>query len=247
MTSTTAALTEFFLIGVATPLTASCVLPLYPAFVGYLASASTGDRARSPALLGALVVAGVLSFMAVVGVVTVVLLGENVGIAVRQVSPFAFLLMTTVGLLLLVAPGSFSRIPTVEPPHLEYPTASAFGYGFFFGAIVIPCNPATITLFFARSTTVLGGLDNGFEAMLGFLAFGLGIGAPLLALALLSQPFSERITRTLARYSTPINRVVGGFLVLIGLYYLVYIFAFFPGTEGLEAPIKPTARAMLPV
>ncbi len=34
---------ELFLIGVATPLTAACVLPLYPAFVGYLAS--LGERA----------------------------------------------------------------------------------------------------------------------------------------------------------------------------------------------------------
>lgn len=245
MTSTTAALVEFFLLGAVTPLTATCVLPLYPAFVGYLASASTGERARSPLLLGALVVAGVLSFMAVAGVLTVVLLGENVGVAVRRVSPIAFLLMTVVGLLLVVAPGSFSRIPTVEPPHLEYPTASAFGYGFFFGAIVIPCNPATITFFFARATAVLPGLDSGFEAMLGFLAFGLGMGAPLLALAVLSQPFSEQITRTLARYSTPINRAVGGFLVLIGLYYLVYIFAVVPGTEGLEPPIKPPTALVL--
>jgi len=239
MTSTTAALVEFFLLGAVTPLTATCVLPLYPALVGYLASASQGERARSPALLGALGVAGVLAFMSVAGVLTVVLLGENVGVAVRQVSPLAFLLMTVVGLLLAVAPGSFSRIPTVEPPHLQYPTASAFGYGFFFGAIVIPCNPATITFFFARATTVLPGLDSGFEAMLGFLAFGGGMGAPLLALALLSQPFSEQLTRTLARYSTPINRAVGAFLVLVGVYYLIFIFSVVPGTAGLEPPVKP--------
>jgi len=246
MTSTAAALVEFFLIGVATPLTATCVLPLYPAFVGYLASTSQGEQSRPPALLGAMVVAGVLAFMGLAGVVTVLFLGGSVGIAVRRVSPVAFALMTVVGLLLAVAPGSFSRIPTYEPPHLEYPTASAFGYGLFFGAIVIPCNPATITFFFARATTVLPGLDNGFEAMLGFLVFGLGIGAPLLALAVLSQPFSERLARTLARHSTPINRVVGAFLMLIGLYYLVFIFAVIPGTAGLEAPIKPPTALLGP-
>jgi cytochrome c-type biogenesis protein len=238
MTSTVTALSEFFLIGVATPLSAACVLPLYPAFIGYLAAAGDGDRARSPAVLGILVVAGVLTFMTLTGLLAVVVIGDSAGLVVQRVSPFAFALMAVVGVVLAVAPGGFSRIPAYEPPHLRYPTASAFVYGFFFGAIILPCNPATLTLFFARATTILPGLDTQFEAILGFVAFGLGIGAPLLTFAFLSQPFSERITRVLARYSKPINRVVGAVLAVIAVYYLLFIFQVIPGSEGLQPPVE---------
>ncbi|MHC3438671.1 cytochrome C biogenesis protein [Natrialbaceae archaeon A-gly3] len=214
---------ELFLIGIATPLTAACVLPLYPAFLGYLAS--VGERGHSVTLLGGLVVAGVLSFMALVGVVFTLVLGSSVSVAVESVSPVAFLALAAVGLVLLVDPSGFSRLPAVEPPHSKSPRLSAFGYGFFFGAIVIPCNPGLIALFFARTPVLF---DSHLESMAGFLAFGLGIGAPLLAFAVLSEPFSRQVTRTLARYSDPINRGVGAVLVGVSAYYLTVVFRIVP-------------------
>jgi len=63
--------------------------------------------------------------------------------------------------------------------------------------------------------------------MLGFFAFGLGIGAPLLAIAAVSESSGQRLTRLLARYKTPINRVTGLVLVGVGTYYLVFIFEIF--------------------
>ena len=248
MTSTTAALLEFFLLGLATPLTATCVIPLYPTFIGYLASTgSTGssdpsdlddERSRDTpvAVLGALVVAGVLAFVMIVGLLWTVVLESGVSSAVSVVSPVAFAVLAVVGAVLLVSPSGFSRLPAIEPPHTRYPTLSAFGYGFFFGATVIPCNPGLIALFVSRSTVAFPAFDSQLEIMLGFLAFGLGIGAPLLAFALLSQPFGERVTRTLARYNGPINRLVGVVLLVVSLYYLVFVFHVVPGTEGLEPP-----------
>ncbi|WP_247002101.1 cytochrome c biogenesis protein CcdA [Halosolutus gelatinilyticus] len=230
MTSTAAALLEFFLLGLATPLTATCVIPLYPSFVAYLVSASEGDRRPSEALLGLLVVAGVLAFVTVVGLLWTVVLGAGVADAVDLLSPIAFAVLAVVGAVLVVAPNGFARFPTIEPPHSRYPTLSAFGYGFFFGAIVIPCNPGLIALFFGRSTVVFPGFDSGLEVMLGFLAFGLGIGAPLLAFAVLSQSLGRRLTRTLARYGSPLNRLVGVVLVVVSVYYLVFVFAVLPGT-----------------
>jgi cytochrome c biogenesis protein CcdA len=102
MSSTAAALIEFFVIGVATPLSAACVLPLYPAFIAYLASAGDGDRARSPAVLGLLVVAGVLTFMTLMGVLTIIVLGDGLRIVVEGVSPIAFTVMAVVGVVLSV-------------------------------------------------------------------------------------------------------------------------------------------------
>ncbi|MWV38671.1 cytochrome c biogenesis protein CcdA [Natrialba sp. INN-245] len=222
---TLSGLVEHFLLGVATPLTAACVIPLYPAFLAYLASADAVDHRRPVSLLGLLVVAGVLAFMAVVGVVFTYLLQESVNRVVADVSPVAFAVLAVVGAVLLVDPSGFSRVPTLEPPQSRYPALSAFSYGFFFGAIVIPCNPATISLFFARTPVLY---DTHVESVLGFLAFGLGIGAPLLAFALLSEPFGRRVTRTLARYSSQINRATGAILLVVAAYYLLFVFDVVP-------------------
>lgn len=218
---------ELFLLGVATPLTAACVLPLYPAFVAYLANVDSnhGGSGPSVALLGVLVVAGVLTFMAIVGVVFTAVLGSSVSSAVESLSPVAFVMLAIVGAVLVVDPAGFSRLPSVEPPHSRFPTVSAFGYGLFFGAIVIPCNPALIALFFARTPVLF---DSHAESMLGFLAFGLGIGAPLLGLALVAESSGRRITRTLARYSDPINRGTGVVLVAVSVYYLGWVFRIVP-------------------
>ncbi|MFC7057579.1 hypothetical protein [Halovenus salina] len=45
---TLAGLTEHFALGVATPLTAACVIPLYPAFIAYLAVPVTTETDRLP-------------------------------------------------------------------------------------------------------------------------------------------------------------------------------------------------------
>lgn len=240
MTSTASALLEFFLIGLATPLTAACVLPLYPSFVAYLAATGGPDgsvRGPPPAVLGVLVVAGVVSFLAVVGLVWTVLLGTSVTGAVDRLSPIAFGVLAVVGAVLVVAPHGFARLPSVEPPHSRYPTLSAFGYGFFFGAIVIPCNPGLIALFFSRTTVAFPAFDSQLEVLLAFLAFGLGIGAPLLAFAVLSQSYSRRVTRALAHYSRPINRAVGVVLLAVSLYYLLVVFQVVPGVDGLTITI----------
>ncbi len=234
MTATSAALFEFFLIGLATPLTAACVLPLYPAFISYLGSMGKQDGGHSVALLGMLVVSGVIVFMALIGLVFTLVLGEGVEQAVETVSPVAFLLLFGVGAVLLVAPEGFGRLPSVEPPHTDRPRLSAFGYGFFFGAIIIPCNPGLIALFFSRTTVVFPEFDSHLEVMAAFLTFGLGIGAPLLAFALLSEPYSEQVTRTLARHSGVINRGVGAILVAVSLYYLLFVFTVVPGVGSLE-------------
>jgi cytochrome c-type biogenesis protein len=221
-------LAEMFWIGVVTPLTAVCVLPLYPAFISYLASTGGDDgRRHSPVLLGSLVVAGVIAFMAAAGLLFVVVLGVGIeGGFVGRVGPWLFAVLAVVGAVLLVDPAGFSRLPSVEPPHTTYPRVSAFGYGFFFGGIIIPCNPGFIGLFFARQAVLF---ETALENVIGFVLFGLGIGAPLLSVAVLSESAGRRVTRGLARRAESINRVVGGFLLSVAVYYLIFVFRVVPG------------------
>jgi len=215
-------LAEVFAIGIGTPLSAACVIPLYPAFVAYLANnESDGALGSRPIALGGFVVAGVVTFMGAIGFVFTRLLQTSLTRVIEAVSPVAFALLVGIGLVLLADLDLFARVPTVDPPRFEYPSATAFSYGFFFGAIIIPCNPGLIALFFARAPVLF---ETQLQSMLGFLAFGLGIGAPLLAIATVSESSGQRLTRLLARYKTPINRVTGLVLVGVGLYYLVFIF-----------------------
>ncbi|RDZ48577.1 cytochrome C biogenesis protein [Haloferax sp. Atlit-19N] len=248
---------ELFVLGVGTPLTAACALPLYPGFLAYLARQSSRANAESPspaggtadgrgsrgrgdgnggegedgdrdgdgglpiAVLGGLVTAGAVSFMLVVGVVFSFLLELSLTAVVEVVSPAAFGVLFVVSLALLFDAKVFARLPTVEPPETRHPALSAFAYGFFFGAIVLPCNPGFIALFFARVPVLF---DTAAESLLGFLAFGLGIGAPLLAFALVSERYSRRATRWFARHTTVINRVTGAVMLVVSAYYLLVVF-----------------------
>lgn len=222
---TVSGLATHFWLGVLTPLTAVCVIPLYPAFIAFLASADGEGRRRSPLLLGALVVTGVVAFMTLVGVVYSLVLGQAVNDAVETVSPVAFWILAGVGIVMLTRPTLFASLPTVEPPQSEYPAASAFGYGFFFGAIIIPCNPGLIATFFS-TTPVL--YDTQLGSMLGFLAFGLGIGAPLLAFAVVSETAGRTVTRFLAQHSTHVYRATGIIVLAVAAYYIWFVFAAVP-------------------
>ncbi|WP_416840004.1 cytochrome c biogenesis protein CcdA [Haloferax sp. DFSO52] len=218
-------LLELFILGVGTPLTAACALPLYPGFLAYLARQSTresgGKQGLPIAVLGGLVTLGAVSFMLAVGVIFSLVLEISLTAVVEIVSPIAFGVLFVVSLALLADAKVFARIPTIQPPETRYPALSAFSYGFFFGAIVLPCNPGFIALFFARVPVLF---DTAAESLLGFLAFGLGIGAPLLAFSLVSERYSRRVTRWFARHTTAINRVTGAVMLVVSVYYLLVVF-----------------------
>jgi cytochrome c-type biogenesis protein len=216
---------QHFWLGVLTPLSAVCVIPLYPAFIAFLTSTEDGETSRSPVVLGVLVVAGVVAFMALVGVVYTLVLAEAVNSAVETFSPIAFWILVAIGLVLLVNPALFSRLSTVEPPQSTYPSASAFSYGFFFGAIAIPCNPGLIAVFFS-TTPIL--YDTQLASMIGFLSFGFGMGAPLLAFAVLAESVGGQLTRGLARHSTLVYRGTGVILIGVSAYYLLFVLPAIP-------------------
>jgi cytochrome c-type biogenesis protein len=228
------ALVSHFWLGVGTPLTAVCVIPLYPAFIAFLASADGDGRRRSPALLGLLVVAGVIAFMATIGVVYTFVLGEAVNDAVETFSPVAFWILGGVGLVMLTRPTLFSGLPAVEPPQSEYPALSAFSYGFFFGAIIIPCNPGLIAVFFS-TTPIL--YDTQLESMLGFLSFGLGLGTPLLAFSLLSQSVGRKLTRLLAQHSAYVYRATGVIVLGVSVYYIWFVLPTIPPVISELIPV----------
>ena len=112
-------------------------------------------------------------------------------------SPIAFALLAFIGVLLLA-------------------------YGVFFGFIVLPCNPGFIGAFFSKQLALSVG-DFGLN-VLNSVIFAIGIGTPLLLLAVAGAALGRSIVRVLTRYKSPINRVAGAAMLGISIYHLVAVF-----------------------
>jgi cytochrome c-type biogenesis protein len=226
-----------FLLGLLTPLTAVCVLPLYPGFLTFLSgritseginsnriiSAGTGPKSLLP--LGLIVTSGVISFMLILGVVFTTLLEISLTMIVGIISPAAFALLTALSLILILNVDISRFIPRLKAPEARSPLMKAFLFGFFFGTIVAPCNPGLVAAFFTKTiaTTTVSFLSNFFH----FIIFGVGIGFPLLLFSALSQTRSQMIIRFLGRHKTIINRAAGGIMLTVSLYYLIFVFQLF--------------------
>jgi len=211
-------LAESFGLGLATPLGAACVLPLYPGFLAFLSNRP--ESGASVGELGALVAAGVVGFMLAVGLVFSTLLGTSLTRVIEAVSPVAFGLLAAGSLLLIAGVGVERHLPTVEPPRASRPRLSALAYGLFFGAVVLPCNPAFIAVFLGRALL----FTEPVASLLNFLAFGAGMAAPLLGLALVSDRYSDRVLGALTRHSGLVNRLSGVVMLAVSLYYLLFVF-----------------------
>ncbi len=210
-----------FGLGLLTPLTALCVIPLYPAFLSFLSRQFSGDEERSTYILfGLLVAAGVLSFMFLLGLVFTTLLQVSLTSTIEIVSPIAFILLGLISVLMLLDYNFESSLPSYQGPRLGNPLANAFGFGLFFGAIVVPCNPAFIAAFFARALLFASPLAN----ILNFLAFGLGIGFPLVFFSVVSAAWRQRVISFLTEHKTLVNRGSGAVMLAVSFYYLVFVF-----------------------
>ena len=212
-----------FVLGLLTPLTAVCVLPLYPGFLSYLASKVDVEDKSSPLRLGLLVVSGVLAFMLLLGLLFTTIFQVSLTSVISIVSPIAFGILGVISVLLIFNVDMGRFFPQVHAPIKENPYWSAFLFGFFFGAIVIPCNPGFIAAFFARSLLVVSPVAN----ILNFLFFGLGIGFPLLVLAQLSSARSQALISWLTARKKGLNRIAGIIMLGISIYYLFFVFRIF--------------------
>ena len=215
-----------FVLGVLTPLTAVCVLPLYPGFLAYLANQSSKDNKvnkRQYALFGLLITLGVIIFMLLLGLIFTTFLQKSLTNVVGIISPIAFGILGFFSLLLIFNVDFGKFIPRLRTPTSKHPTIKALTYGFFFGAIVLPCNPAFIGAFFARALII----DNFASSMLNFLGFGIGIGFPLLAFSLISVNWSQKIINFATKNKKAINFTAGIIMLGISIYYLIFVFKVF--------------------
>lgn len=213
-----------FILGLLTPLTAVCVLPLYPGFLAFLSNRFSGnEERRNLILIGSVVVGGVMVFMLALGLIFTTLLEVSLNKVIGIVSPIAFVVLGIVGIFLIFDFDFGKFLPKVNAPLIRNPLKSAFVFGLLFGAIVIPCNPAFIAAFFARAL-----LSESFvSSMLNFVAFGIGLGFPLLIFSAISARWSNRIIGFLSEHKRKINLISGVIMLGVAVYYLFFVFDIF--------------------
>lgn len=213
-----------FILGLLTPTTALCVLPLYPAFLSRMARLAERDHADRAMLAwtGFVVTAGVISFMAVLGLVFTTLLQQSLQRVIGVVSPLAFVVLAVIGVAMMLGIEIRHKVKLPEP---KSPLLASYLYGFFFGAVVIPCNPAFIAAFLARAALVA----DPVASMLNFLAFGVGIGTPLIAFSLVTRAASRKLVNLLVAQERKVSLFAGAIMTGVALYYLVVVFGI-PGS-----------------
>jgi cytochrome c-type biogenesis protein len=215
-----------FVLGLLTPLTAVCVLPLYPGFLAYLTNQfdeNDGGSRKKYAMFGALITLGVILFMLSFGILFTTLLQVSLTNVIGIVSPIAFGILGVISLLLIFDVDMGRFIPKIKTKQAKNPVLNALLYGFFFGAIVIPCNPGFISAFLARALL----FSDFFGSMLNFLLFGFGLGFPLLLFSLISVQWSQKIIGFLTMHKRRINLIAGVAMLGVSIYYLFFVFNVF--------------------
>ncbi|MBW2995384.1 cytochrome C biogenesis protein [Candidatus Woesearchaeota archaeon] len=213
-----------FLAGLFAPLVAVCVLPLYPGFLSYLASQLSGKEEKKTFIfIGLIVTLGVLVSMFLFGLIFTLLLQESLTMAIGIISPIAFGILALISLLLIFNIDFGKLFPKVHAPVTKNPILTSFIFGLFFGAIVLPCNPASLAVLFAVSTSVTSFILN----LSNFTVFGIGMAAPLLIFSFISAAKSTEIIGFLTKYKKKINFIAGIIMLGISLYYLIFVFRIF--------------------
>lgn len=204
------ALVASFALGVASA-ASPCLLPLYPAFLAMLVGrqGSTAN-ARTSALFGLMVMLGVITALVVVGLV-VTALSISLTPILAYIVPLTTVVLLVLGLTMLAGRNPFARLATMSVPVVRQPLAQAFVYGLAFGPVALPCAGPFVVALLAISI----GVGETASRLLGFVAFGIGLGLPLIGLSLLGALRARQVASWLARHHERLTRIVGVLLILV--------------------------------
>ena len=211
-------LIQAFVLGNAAILTNVCMLPLYPGLIAYMAGTTSEQQTRIPPWLGAIVLAGVLSMMLLIGWLLFVL-QASFGAVLPWLLPVIYATVIGFGVLMLVGRNPFHALSVSQAPLLQNRYLGAYAYGLLLGPMILPCTgPLIVSAFLigAGSAQALG------SSLLYFVAFGLGFGWPLVVLPLVAQPFQRRFVHWTTGHYRALTLVSGLLLVLIGILGLTF-------------------------
>ena len=207
-----------FLAGLFAPLGAVCVLPLYIGFLAYLGSQS--DSEKGVIKFSWIITAGIIISMFIFGLIFSYFLKASLTSAIGIISPIAFTILLIISIFLILGFDFGKFLPRYNIKIGKSPALTSFIFGLFFGAIVLPCNPASLAVLFVVSTSTISFLTN----LLNFIFFGIGMAAPLLVFAYISSISAGKIIHYLTEHKRGMNLIAGIIMFGISLYYLIFVF-----------------------
>ena len=203
------ALASSFVLGFATA-ASPCLLPLYPAFLAMLVGRQTqGGVARTPAFFGLMVVLGVVSALILVGA-AVTALSVSLSSLLAYVVPLTTVVLAVLGVLMLAGRNPFARLATISVPLVRWPVGQAYVYGLALGPVALPCAGPFVVALLAIS---IGAAETATR-LLGFVAYGVGFGLPLIGLSLIGAARAQFVATWLARHHRPLMRATGVLLII---------------------------------
>lgn len=196
------------------------MLPVYVSF--FLGQNSDADTSRSRSILRAVKVAGTLTlgFVLVFGLFGV--LTASVSGAIKPNLPYVVMvlgvLFVPLGIAMLRGFEPKLKLPRMQKGGDSGDMWSMFLFGVSYAVVSLSC---TIGPFVATSSGALT-TDNFFEGVSVFLAYGLGMGAVITTLTIGLAMARTSIATNMRRVLPWVNRVSGVFLLLSGIYLVVY-------------------------
>jgi len=225
--STAAILSFAFLAGMASFL-APCAVPFFPAYITYYLNVPIKrGRILHGALLGLVGGLGIITLLAIVGVVLATL-GKAVSPFLVWFKPFLALFIFVLGFLLwkgfaVKVPGLSKLVHFVKPgedhPHS---VARMYGFGALYGAATLGC---TLPLLMALAIVPLLKGEFAF-GLVSFLVYGAGLAMSFLIATILLTLFKKQFTHFLVRHAVTVKKGSGIALMLIGLLLLAYFVIF---------------------
>lgn len=201
-----------FTLGNAAILTNACLLPLYPGLMAFLAGNANNERARqATAVLGVLVLAGILTMMMLIGLILAVV-SVSFGSVLPILLPVIYGIVIILGIMMLTGRNPFATLQTAQAPMLRNPYVTAYVYGLFFGPMTLPCTGPLLLSAFSL------GISNVGAGLAYFFFFGLGFGWPLVVLPILAMPFQRRIVGWLGKNHEMLNIASGVLLLAVGIF-----------------------------
>jgi cytochrome c-type biogenesis protein len=222
---------------------APCVVPLLPAYVGYLTGTAVTDIRSEPSAYQARVVRGGLLYVVGFGLVFVSL-GVVAGFAGQGLKADAVLLQRVGGAVVIVMGLALAELlparvtqRTLNPITLSRPgrsggAAAPLVLGVVFGTAWTPCVGPVLA-----SILVLAA--NTHHALIGgtlLIAYTLGLGLPFVVASLLLASFPS-VMRPLRRVAAITSRVAGFLLIGLGVLLVLGLYAQVAGY--VVAPFVP--------
>ncbi len=199
-----------------------CALPLVPGYLGYLSSQSSKLQGREKSFIGITLVLGVTSGM-VLFALAATLLHISLGSLLTVATPIIVALLILFGALLITSHNPFYRLPQLTLPKMRNQFVSAFAYGGLYGVIALPCSSLVILPFTVAVS--LSGVSL-VSAFIIFLAFGLGLGLPVIIVSFLSRAQGDWLVRWFARNNRTMNLLAGVVMIGVAVYDLVIVLPF---------------------